>query len=189
MKKLRVIIFTLSALLILNSARSQGWTQYNNAIYSVGIGGTDVIGLNTAYPAFYGGGTSINFSGEYKVQRFVGIGFETGLDVLSGPRYYRNDLPPYPAYTALGIPAGFKVNFHILDAANSPRAGRGDIYIGLNVGGGLAFYTSAPPAGGNMFGFLFGGPQFGGRYWFNQNIGLFGEIGWGATFANVGLTF
>ncbi len=40
----------------------------------------------------------------------------------------------------------------------------------------------------NSGGFIFGG-FVGGRYYFKKNIALYGEFGWGLSYANVGLTF
>jgi len=63
-----------------------------------------------------------------------------------------------------------------------------DVYAGLNLGGGPAIYT-APAPYATVYGFIHVGPQFGIRYWLNHSIAIFGEFGWGATFANVGFTF
>jgi len=32
-------------------------------------------------------------------------------------------------------------------------------------------------------------PQAGVRYWFDSRIAIFGELGWGATLFNFGVTF
>jgi len=187
MKKMKIYVTAIVVLLAIswNAARAQGWCQDRNGIYSVGIGGTQAFAFGGpySYPLVYGAGFSMNVSGEYKVQRFIGLGFQTGIDVFAGAPYAYRD---YPRYTAIGIPIAIKVNVHILEAANVPIRNKLDVYAGLNLGGGPAFYVS-PYTG--IFGFLQAGPQVGVRYWFNHQIAIFGEFGWGATFANVGFTF
>ena len=187
MKKYKIISLSLllSLTIACQIANAQGWNQDRSGIYSVGIGGTQALGFGGpySYPLVYGAGFSMNFSGEYKVQRFIGVGFQTGIDVFAGPPYHYKD---YPSYAAIGIPIAVKVNVHILEAANVSVRDRLDVYAGLNLGGGPAFYASP---GGGIYGFLQAGPQIGVRYWLNHSIAIFGEFGWGATFANVGFTF
>jgi hypothetical protein len=190
MKKIQqAILFVIVLLGFSFSTNAQGWNQDKKGIYSVGVGGTQVIAFGNGFAGLTGPGLSINVSGEYKVQRFVGLGFETGIDLFFGPYYlYTPPPPPRPRYVSLGFPLGLKVNVHILEAANVPIANKLDVYAGLNVGGGPGVYV-APAPFGSVFGFIHVGPQVGIRYWPNHNIAVFGEFGWGATFANVGLTF
>ena len=184
MKKIQAIFIALLMLALIKPASCQGWNQDKSGIYSIGMGGAQVLAIGPGYSYISPGGFSLNVSGEYKIHRFVGFGFETGMDFFFGPypHYY-----PYPAaYADIGIPIALKVNVHILEAAEVPVADKLDVYAGLNAGGGPAFYTGP---GGGVYGFLVAGPQIGIRYWLNRNIGVFGEFGWGATFANIGLTF
>jgi hypothetical protein len=170
-----------------NRVSRYGWNQGRSGIYSVGLGGTGVIGFGSLAPFYTGMGLALNISGEYRVQRFIGLGFETGVDVLRAPYSPPPvELPPPYRYVSLGIPLVLKCNVHILDAAGVPIADRLDVYAGLNVGAGPAFYTSP---GGGVFGFVVAGPQIGLRYWFCRQAAVFGEFGWGATFANVGFSF
>jgi hypothetical protein len=185
----KIFVVTAYALLLSvlpSEIKAQGWNQDRKGIYSIGVGGTQVIGLGYGSLGLTPPGLSINVSGEYKVHRFVGVGFETGLNFFFGPPYYVYP-PPAPRYVSIGIPLGVKVNVHILEAANVPIANKLDAYAGLNLGGGPAFYTGPNP-GVVAWGFIHVGPQVGVRYWLNHNIAVFGEFGWGATFANVGIT-
>ncbi|MDB5283399.1 MAG: hypothetical protein JWO06_2474, partial [Bacteroidota bacterium] len=172
------------------SARAQGWIQDKKSMYSLGLGGTQPLFLPFAYyPAgrAYSLGLSINISGEYRVHRLIGIGWQTGLNLFTSGYYYRyhgQDGYYYRA-AAIGIPIGFKANFHILEATRAQIKDRLDVYAGLNIGGGPAIYLG-PGAG--LYGFIYVGPQIGARYWFDK-VAIFGEIGWGATFANIGVTF
>jgi hypothetical protein len=134
-------------------------------------------------------GLSTNISAEFRVHRFVGFGFQTGVNVHFEPgsvRYYPDYVVVVQRRTTVGIPFALKTNVHILEAAENRHSDYLDIYAGFNVGGGPAF---AVVPGGPAFGFVQVGPQAGIRYWPSKHIGIFGEIGWGATFANAGLTF
>jgi hypothetical protein len=188
-----IIIASVIFFAATTQSNAQGWNQDRMGTYSVGIGGTSVIALGNGPSYITGPGLSVNVSGEYRIQRFVGLGFETGLDVFPNYYYYYNGERNYYSSASIGIPLGLKVNIHILEAANVPIADRLDVYAGLNVGGGPMFFTGARPAplgpGPFVYGFIQAGPQFGVRYWITHRLGVFGEFGWGATFANVGLSF
>ncbi len=168
----------------------EGWTQGRAAIFSVGVGGTRPIAVGRSYAFLLYPGASINFSGEFRVHRFVGFGFQTGINTYFERgrviRYYPDRAVVSSWRTSIGIPLALKVNVHILEAANNRHADYLDVYAGLNVGGGPAF-TLDPT--GYTFGFIHAGPQVGIRYWPSRSIAVFGEVGWGATFANIGLTF
>ena len=181
-----IITSVLFLFVFIGQARAQGWNQDRVGVYSAGIGSTSIIAVGNGLVGETGGGLSVNISGEYKVQRFIGVGFETGVDVFFNHYYiYSDRLYPHP-YAAIGIPIGVKANVHILEAANVPIADVLDVYAGLNVGAGPALYTGP---GGGAFGFIQAGPQIGIRYWITHGVGVFGEFGWGATFANIGFSF
>jgi hypothetical protein len=187
MRTMCVAILLVGLMFFYNTSNAQGWCQDRQGIYSVGAGGTSVIGLGPGYSGLTGPGLSVNISGEYRVQRFVGVGFETGMDVFMAPYYIYTGEPPYPRhYATIGIPLAIKCNVHILEAANLPIANRLDVYAGLNLGAGPAIYTGVPSG---AFGFLEVGPQVGVRYWLNRGVAIFGEFGYGATFTNIGFTF
>ena len=187
MKKMKISILTILVLFaFVGKPKAQGWCQDRAGVYSIGLGGTNAVLLGDpygyTYPAFYGAGGSLNISGEYHIARFVGLGFQTGIDVFNGPPYRT-----YPHYAAIGIPIAIKCNVHILEAAKARIADRLDVYAGLNLGGGPAFFVA--PRGGGTYAFIQAGPTIGVRYWLNHQIGIFGEFGWGATFANIGFSF
>lgn len=197
-----VFIIILNITPTQNIHAQDNWIQGKTGIYSVGIGGTQVIEVgNTgpfAYSSYYAitrtanTGLSLNFSGEYKVWNWIGAGFITGIDF---------DWYHYPGYIGLygthyggaessafiGFPViGGKVNAHIMDAFGLAIANKLDVYAGINLGGFPMFYTGP---GGGVDGAIFVGPQVGARYWVTGNVGVFAEFGWGATFANIGATF
>ncbi len=184
------IVTCVIVLMLITTSRlsAQGWCQDRGSVYSVGVGGASAIALGPGYSGLTGPGLSVNVSGEYRVQRFVGVGFETGMDVFFWPypNYNYPDHPEIARDVAIGIPLAVKCNVHILEAANVPIASKLDVYAGLNFGAGPAFYTGTPSG---AFGFLVVGPQVGIRYWLNRNIAIFGEFGYGATFSNIGFSF
>jgi hypothetical protein len=162
-------------------------------IYSVGLGGTQGIAVSSGAHALSSEGLSINVSGEYKVHKFIGVGFETGLN------FFFNKYGGYYGYygyygggtnAAMEIPLIAKANFHILEATPAKIKDRLDVYAGLSFGGGPAFNLQDNGGGGKtVTGVIHVGPQVGVRYWFKDHLGVFGEFGWGATFANAGITF
>ena len=96
------------------SAQQDEWTQgHTKGIYSIGFGGTDGIFVGGGgYYGYYGAaivpaGISINAAGEYKVWKFIGVGWQTGINIY-----------PYYGVVGLEIPFIAKANVHILDAAN-----------------------------------------------------------------------
>ena len=200
MKKILTLL-ALTALFSLafvsNNYAQDQWTQGRGAgIYSVGIGGTQGIGIyryndgfgNTAtYHGISPIGLSINASGEYKVWKFIGLGWQTGLDFFFSSYYGYNVGYGTVGNTYIGIPFIAKCNVHILDAVGGVSiADKLDVYAGLSFGGGPAFGTQS---GSPVIGFINVGPQVGVRYWIIPKVAVFGEFGWGATFANIGFSF
>jgi hypothetical protein len=187
-KSIRTLFLALLITISFSNINAQGWIQDNNSMYSLGFGGTQVL----FQPSHYYGlgeagsvGLSLNIAGEYKVHRLIGIGWQSGVNLFTDGYYYNREGGYYASAAVIGIPIGFKFNFHILEATRAQIKDRLDVYAGFNVGGGPAFYLG-PNQG--IYGFIYGGPQVGVRYWLDK-IAVFGELGWGATFANVGITF
>jgi hypothetical protein len=188
MKKIFLMaMLTLGISTFENKAFGQdSWYQGRKAgIYSVGIGGAQAIGVGTysgyTASAIVPPGMSINVAGEYKVWNYIGVGWQSGVLFGFYPRYYYGG----GGLLAVGIPFIAKANVHILDAANADIAdGKLDVYGGIEFGGGPSFIK-----GGGVGGFIQVGPQVGVRYWFTSKVAVFGEFGWGATFANAGVTF
>jgi len=188
------LVFTQST-----SAQDQ-WLHGKKAIYSVGVGGTRAInvggpfrGGTTVGPWWGGGlwgarlaqfrrlgkvGVSIHASGEYKVWEYISAGWQVGVQFF-----------PYTGTLGIGIPISARVNAHIFDALNLGIADKLDVYAGLNFGGGPAFFTNAVPGSSRVYGIIHVGPQAGARYWFSDALGVFVEVGWGASFASAGLSF
>jgi hypothetical protein len=179
-----VIILVFST----QSLFAQNWLQGKRGIYSIGIGASQGFGLYNGYRGVTYSGLSVNASGEYKVHNYVGLGWQTGLNSYFTP--YNNR---YGAVRTLEIPIAIRANFHILEVTKARVKDRLDVYAGMTLGGGPAFYTgpnaSDIPSGDRVYGILHFGPQFGVRFWPVKKVAIFGELGWGVTFANVGVSF
>ena len=70
-----------------------------------------------------------------------------------------------------------------------------DLYAGGSMGVGLGIFMGAHSNDfvdrnrNRLFANLHVGPHVGIRYWAGKKVAIFGEFGWGATFANLGVTF
>src|SRR4051812_13427932 len=60
----------------------EGWNQGRAAIVSIGIGGTRPIGINSGNAFLMRPGLSTNFAVEFRVHRFIGVGFQTGVNAF-----------------------------------------------------------------------------------------------------------
>ncbi|MBP6872652.1 MAG: hypothetical protein KBC43_11655 [Bacteroidales bacterium] len=190
-KYIKIFALVIMILFVAYSSVAQGWNKNRKSVYSTGIGyGQGIFIPVYNYPdhgpSSYG--VSFNISGEYKAHRVLGLGWQTGINVFTRGYYYSKPDDDFYYYNkpALGIPVGFKMNVHILEAANAPIKNSFDVYAGFNVGGGPAFHGE-PYSG--VHGFFYVGPQVGFRYWFDNQLGIFGEFGWGASVVNLGISF
>lgn len=174
MNKMKILIMLLGGLVFMQAVQAQEWNQGRSrgGVYTVGVGGTQQIVLGRP-SGLTRAGLAMNVQGEYGIGPFMGLGWQTGVNLYFPGRT-----------TVIEVPVGLKVNVHILDAAHVNVRGL-DCFAGINIGGGPAFLTD----GSGVVGLLYVGPQFGVRYWFNPHIAIFSEFGWGATFANIGFTF
>jgi len=189
---MKKIIFTLLVIIsAITAANAQGWSQDRKAIYNVTLGGTqgiwvgDGLGGGYGYGAFRPLGLAINHAGEFKVHKWVGVGYQTGLNFyFQSYGYFGGGTASY-----VSIPLLAKANFHILEASSAKIKNKLDVYAGLTFGGGPVI--SMNNGGGKPYvaGIIHVGPQAGVRYWFTPKVAIQGEVGWGAQFANVGVTF
>lgn len=188
-KQIKLALVTKFILIGISFTQAQGWTQGRKGVYSVGAGVAQGVFIPVPDPADYkisSQGVSFNISGEYSVHRVIGLGWQAGTNIFPEGRYYHRKDDIYYRSTTVGFPIGFKFNVHILEAANAGIRNTLDVYAGFNVGGGPAFHRD--PYGG-VYGFFYAGPQAGVRWWIDNRIALFGEMGWGATIVNFGISF
>ncbi|MFP4458727.1 MAG: outer membrane beta-barrel protein [Candidatus Zixiibacteriota bacterium] len=90
-------------------------------------------------------------------------------------------------YTYIAIMARGSYHFDILNSSDI------DTYVGLSLGYNVVTSSEF----GDWYGeptsasssYLLYGAHFGIRYYFNPNMGVFGELGYGLSYATVGLSF
>lgn len=133
----------------------------------------------------YGGfwySATLSIQAEFGVHDYVGVGLVTGF----GGRSYRR----YGSGGVMYVPIGVIANFHFFqlvgDKKNVAIADKLDLYVGLNVGSGLA--VGFPTGSGSVGGMLFVGPQFGLKYFFNDKIGVYTEFGYGKSLIEGGVS-
>lgn len=133
--------------------------------------------------------TGVGFS-NHGVPVYIGLDHAVSRDVtLGGELSYRGYNDNWHSYdyhhNVWGISGN--ANYHFNSVLDIPR--NWDFYAGLNVG----FYSWSSPDGydGDYTSGLGLGAQIGGRYYFNNNIGINLEFGGGNEFSGgkIGLTF
>lgn len=191
MKKSLIILFVLSLILsIPNQSNAQAFGGKGSKAFLVGLGFSN-------YPAVYGGFDNKTFSpmsfnigiqGEFGIHDYVGLGFTAGAtfsgSLGSSPVGF-GYLYNYNNWSTVGIPIGMIGNFHFLqliaDKTGGSFAESMDVYAGLALGAGPAF--AIPKSGNNSsgeVGILFlGEVHVGIRYYFNDKLGIFAEVGQG----------
>jgi hypothetical protein len=187
-----IIICTLS--FAATEAKAQAWTK-DSKVLSIGLGASQFFHIDNYY---YGNGNpnnfqnwytpltgQFNFQGEFGVHRYWGIGFTTGI---GGRGPWAN------GYNGeINIPMGMIVNFHFYQLIADKRPEKNihsdklDIYVGGSLGGGIAL-TYYPDVT-RIVPMAFGGPHAGIRYYFTKRVAVNGEVGFGKSIVNVGLSF
>jgi len=193
MKKILTILMIVSALTVTpNIAQGQAWTK-DTKILVLDFGISQFYHMDNYYygnvknHSWYSPTTlQLNFQGEFGIHKYVGLGFTTGI---GGRRGWNN------GYSGeVNIPIGMIANFHFYQliadkSGKNIHADKLDIYVGAEMGSGLAFtfynYTSTV----RVVPLAFGGIHAGIRYYFTPKVGVSCELGWGKSFANVGFAF
>lgn len=184
-------------------------------IISIGLGGSSMYHIPSGYNAYYANSYfspitgELTVQGEFAVYKYVGVGFSAGIGGRAAggaaflPGYYGYyGHPGYYTgyYSEFNVPVAVIANFHFYQliadkVSNGDRlhADKLDIYAGVNLGSGVAIHPGYVDANGNKHtaidALAYGGVQLGARYYFTPKIAVFGEFGWGKTWANAGITF
>jgi len=206
MKKIIYAVVIASAF-ILNAdlVNAQAWDR-GTRVLALGMGASQFFHIDN----YYYEGTpdardwywpvtgQLNFQGEFAIQKYVGLGFTTGLGGRGTLIYgYAGEV---------NIPMGMIANFHFYQliadrSGKNIHADKLDIYAGVNLGGGLAFTfynegTRVGPGGvayyhstTRVVPMAFGGLHAGVRYYFVRRVGVNGELGWGKSLVNIGFVF
>jgi hypothetical protein len=194
MKKSLIILFTSALVLSLpNESNAQAFGGKGSKTFLVGLGFSN-------YSARYGDFDNKNFTpmsfnvglqGEFGIHDYVGLGFTAGATFSSSlgsggsPGFNSNYYYYNSNWSTIGLPIGMIGNFHFLqliaDKTGGSFAESMDVYAGLAFGGGPSF---AIPQGGNnndrTVGLtIFGEVHVGIRYYFNDKLGVFAEVGQG----------
>ena len=149
-------------------------TGNNNPYYGLGYGG----------PSYYNYVTGqLTVQGEFAVHKYVGVGFVVGIG---------GEAP----FHEFNIPIGVLGNFHffqlIADNQGLELGNKLDAYVGLTAGSGVAIHPYKDPILGNNTytdALFYFGPHAGVNYYFADNIAVHGEVGWGVTVFQAGITF
>lgn len=183
MKKSLIILFVLALLLSFpNKSNAQAFGGKGSKAFLVGIGFSN-------YPTTYGGfsntyspfSLNVGLQGEFGIHDYVGLGFTAGATFSSS----LGVSSIYNSWNTIGIPVGMIGNFHFLqliaDKTGGSFAESMDVYAGLAFGAGPSF--AIPKSGNNAsseVGVLFMGEVHAGiRYYFNDKLGIFAEVGQG----------
>lgn len=207
MKRIVAILVLMLGLTINNEVNAQAFggkgashlllgVGYNHHTTYFGNGSPTRIGgtISSSYAAF-------NVQYEIGVHDYVGIGIASGLEFTSNlGRYHYNNGWGWGnnnVYGGFAIPLVFFGNFHFLqlinDKTNNNFAEKLDVYAGLALGTGLSFAT-VRNSYNNVYDPAFGmqliyGANVGIRYMFKPSFGIYAELGWGKTIAQLGVAF
>jgi hypothetical protein len=194
MKKKLLSLMIISILILSsNLAKGQAWERHSKVL-SLGVGASQFFHFDNYYyknagdfrnRSWYWPMTGqLNFQGEFGVHKYLGLGFTTGV---GGRTRYRNNYAG-----EFNIPIGLIFNFHFYQLiadkkSKAKHADKLDMYFGASAGGGIAVayydgFSRRTPIG-------FGGVHFGLRYYFTPKVAINGELGWGKSLANIGLSF
>jgi hypothetical protein len=201
MKKL---LYVIAATIMLSTQTNAQAFDASTKMLTIGIGGADMFHIPAGYnyyTGFYSPLTAqLYVQGEFAVHKYVGVGFDATLGGrpsnygYSGGGYYGYGYG-YGWRSEFNIAVGALANFHfyqlIADKTGKDiHADKLDIYVGLSTGGGVAIHPSdAYFNTTNIDGIFYIGPQVGVHYFFNDKIGINGELGYGKTFVSAGVTF
>lgn len=174
-----------------SSGGGKAFEGKGSKIITIGLGLSSYIGevSKGGFASYYGGGLgfgSFFYSGtlsvqaEFGVHDYVGVGLCTGI----GGRSFSGG-----GGGVLYVPIGILANFHffqlIADKKNVAIGDKLDLFVGLNVGSGIAAYL---PNSKTVNGIIFAGPQFGVRYFFTEKIGVNFEVGYGKSIVEGGVS-
>jgi hypothetical protein len=177
-------------------ANAQAWSR-DSKVIAIGVGGSDFIHFD---PNLYYSNTraftrvtgQFNLQGEFGVQKWVGLGFTTGVG---------GSAINVPYHPEVNMPIGMICNFHFYQliadkTTRNIRADRLDIYGGISIGSGFAaiYNNYRTPEGFvvhsmTTHALFFAGPQLGLRYFVTPTFGVNAEAGWGKSFVNAGFVF
>jgi hypothetical protein len=199
MKKIILSLIAIVALALTTHAQA---FEMGKKYISIGVGGASYFNIspsnNYTFNTLYSPLTfQFSVQGEFPVHKYVGVGFYTGLGAGAGSGGFGRSRFVFGGYYGYGtpqmtIPLGVLANFHfyqlIADKSGKDiKADKLDVYAGLSIGSGVGLFFPGGSVDPSIL--AWGGPHVGVRYFFNDKLGVNGELGYGKTFVNAGLTF
>lgn len=200
MKTIIISIFLLFSL----QSNAQAFNGQGSSYTSFGYNISEIncwykengVGLKGRFsPIFHG----INLQHERALGDYGGLSFSVGAGFArniyssfwrpSAFGLYQND------YYSLVIPVGIQYNIHILQWAQdevgmSVGAENLDVFLGFGIGGGPSFLLPRFDGGKSEVGVAFYGDiQLGLRYYPNENVGYFAQVGYGKSLLNIGVVY
>lgn len=189
MKKLVLLFIGLATL---SFGYSQAFSKGTKSL-TLYFGGANMLHIPTNYSYYsgvFGRGFFSPITGqmgvemEFGVHKYVGVGFNVGVGGRANSYVFSNEL---------NVPVGAFANFHwwqLLDdkVGKDMKSDKLDLYAGVDLGSGVALHFDG---NGNTYtdALVFAGPHLGIKYYPIERLGIGGELGYGKTFANFGLTF
>lgn len=202
MKKLITLVMIAVVSFSSLQTKAQAFDQ-STKMLTISIGGADMFHIPAGY-AYYSSLYSpltaqLYVQGEFAVHKYVGVGFNATIGGRPANYGYYGGIYGYGGYytgyrSEFNIAVGGLANFHFYQliadkTGKNLHADKLDIYVGLSLGGGVAIHPSDAYYGTNIDGLFYVGPQVGVHYFFNDRIGINGELGYGKTFVSAGVTF
>lgn len=187
-----LIFLSLTSFFFFQSLNAQSF-QKGGTYVSIGLGGSHFLNISPGNNYFAGVYSPItgqfSVQAEWGIHKYVGLGLTTGIGGGAGIGRFGLFTTAAPQ---MNIPIGIISNFHfyqlIADKTGKDiKADKLDVYAGLNLGTGVGLFF--PGTGVEPTALVFAGPQVGVRYFFNDKMAVNGEVGYGKTWINAGLTF
>ena len=174
---MKKIITCLFAFIVMNSAFGQGHFEKGDNVISAGIGIGSSLGVIGSYGYSQSVGLNANF--EHGIWEIGG----PGVISLGGYLGYKSYDYSYfnTSYTIIGIRAAYHYNGIPSD--------KFDVYGGLMISYNIyshssySYFSDYGSSAISSTGFI------GGRYYFSPNIACYGELGYGVSLLNIGLSF
>jgi hypothetical protein len=188
----------------ISESSSSGGKAFNESTKVINVG----VGFLGAYYYRYnrGQGYSYRQSPAFNLSYEQGIGRKTGPGVIGVGLYfgYQSARWQYDNYYYKGVPFYYRHSWRYTTIAargayhlDALTTDKGELYFGALLGLQIRSYTfssNSPDPDVNSYRInqgnvgTVGSIFLGGRYYFTDNIGLFGELGYGVTYLTLGLS-
>ena len=197
----RVSVLFLLCFLYMSKGEGQAFDK-NTRLITFDVGVSDMYHQTIGYHSYHGT-TFLLLTGyagiqpEYAIHRYWSMGFATGIGWRAQTLRYR-DLEYSGQLGEISLQLGLVAKFHfyqmLADRARDKskfHADKLDIYVGAEVGGGLALHDCRCPGSPvtTLYSdvLAYGGFQVGVRYSLTKTVSIFAEAGYGKTIFNLGV--